>query len=195
MSEVDLTQSAMRTMLPFRYMIRAFLAMALTGCAVEEPTRATARRELGIQAGSTARGGSFGRGDSSAQVRSAMGDPDSTLSLANGDEVWQYRFSSVTLRRDKVARWNDPSRVLRTRGAGETGDYVGVNQESKVGPTGHSSFPGIVNSGPSRSGAAERHINPNKVAVDGYTTQDGREVGGYIRTQGNSTTRDNLRDR
>lgn len=40
-----------------------------------------------------------------------------------------------------------------------------------------------------------RYINPNKEQVSGYTKQDGTQVGGYIRTQGNSTTRDNLRDR
>ncbi len=174
-------------------MLPCLLALCISGC-VQKPVAINTRAAGRDSTPKSAVAAKFRRGDAAANVRAAMGAPDATLTRADGREVWNYKFSSVIFRGDRVAQWNDPSHVLRTEGPGETGEGL-ASLESKDGPTSYSSFPGMVLVGPAATAREQRQINPNTVEVSSYTRNDGTQVAGHIRTQGNATRSDNIRGR
>jgi hypothetical protein len=177
----------------------------LTGCAekrVEPIQSRTPGARLAPPSTAGAAGGSFARGDGEERVKAAMGSPDGRLTMPNNDEVWNYKFSSVTFRGGRVRAWNDPSKVLRTRGPGETGEYLANNDEDDIreGQTLHipngltlnlASGTGNVPTAPTDS----RYINPERQVVGGYQRADGSQVPTYERTRANATRSDNLKRR
>lgn len=142
--------------------------------------------------------GTFARGDSPDRVRAVMGNPDASNETGKDTMVWHYRFSSVMFRGQRVIGWNDVSKVLKSRGSGETGDHLaGTNGPTASGsigvPTGFSGA--NVLSAPGSGGVDQRYVNPNQTYIGPYTRSDGTQVGGHMRTMGNSTTSDNIRRR
>lgn len=83
----------------------------------------------------------------------------------------------------------DPASVSRSRLTDPSRVEVDSEPLSRSGPE----VPAGFRTAAQASAGSGRYINPNKQQVGGYTKQDGTQVGSYIRTQGNSTTQDNLR--
>jgi len=175
-------------------LVAVLVILMVSGCAKEEmPVAAYRPRPTIVQTDPTGR---FTKGDSMDKVRSVMGPAEISNELPNGDEIWSYKFSSVTFRRGKVMSWNDMSRVLRTRGTGGTTDEI--EKKSGVamtdGPLMPAGFSGVANAGGGKA-SDSRFVNPNQIQVREYQKADGTFVPSHIRTRGNSTTSDNLRRR